>query len=70
MALGAAAAVVFMVCGVVQVRPVNSFDDSWSQEVLASGLLQACVDPSGEAVAQLEDRFGACLIATPAVPSY
>jgi anti-sigma factor RsiW len=70
MAMGAAAAVVFMVCGVVQVRPVNSFEESWSQEVLASGLLLACVDPSGEAVAALEDRFGACLIATPAVDSY
>jgi hypothetical protein len=31
--------------------------------------MQACVDPSGEAVAALEDRFNACLIATPALPA-
>lgn len=70
MALGAVAAVAFIVFSVTQVRPVHSSEELWSQEVLASGLLQACVDPSGEAVAALEDRFSACLIASPAVPTY
>ncbi|WP_224369183.1 anti-sigma factor family protein [Hyalangium versicolor] len=70
MAMGAVASVAFMLFGVVQVRPVRSLEEPWNQEVLASGLLLACVDPSGEAVAALEDRFGACLIASPAVDSY
>ncbi|WP_224247582.1 anti-sigma factor family protein [Hyalangium gracile] len=70
MAMGAAAAVAFITFGLAQVRPAHSLEEPWSQEVLASGLLQACVDPSGEAVAALEDRFSACLIATPAVDSY
>ena len=69
MALGAAAAMAFIVFGVVQARPVNAPEELWSQDVLASGLVQACVDPSGEAVAALEDRFSACLIATPAWPA-
>ena len=68
MALGAVSAVAFIFFGVAQVRPVSSGEELWSQEVLASGLLQACVDPSGEAVAALEDRFSACLIASPALP--
>ncbi len=69
MAMGAVGAVAFIFFGVAQqVRPVNSGEELWSQEVLASGLLQACVDPSGEAVAALEDRFSACLIASPALP--
>jgi anti-sigma factor RsiW len=70
MALGAAAAVAFIFFGVAQVRPVHSFEEPWSQEVLASGLLEACVDPSGDAVAAMEDRFNACLIASPAVSAY
>ncbi|MBN1207234.1 MAG: zf-HC2 domain-containing protein [Myxococcaceae bacterium] len=70
MAMGAAAAVAFIVFGVGQVRPVSSPEVPWSQEVLVSGMLQACVDPSGEAVAALEDRFSACLIASPALPEY
>jgi anti-sigma factor RsiW len=68
MAVGAVAAVAFIFFGVAHVRPVHSGEELWSQEVLASGLLQACVDPSGEAVAALEDRFNACLIASPALP--
>jgi hypothetical protein len=70
MALGAVAAVAFIFISVTQARPVHSTEELWSQDVLASGLLQACVDPSGEAVAALEDRFSACLIASPAVPTY
>ena len=70
MALGAAAAVAFMLFGVAQVRPVNSLEEPWSQEVLASGLLQACVDTSGEEMAATEARFSACLIASPAMASY
>jgi hypothetical protein len=62
------AAVAFIFFSVAQVRPVHSSEELWSQDVLASGLLQACVDPSGEAVAALEDRFSACLIASPALP--
>lgn len=70
MVLGAAAAVAFMFFGVAQVRPVNSLEEPWSQEVLASGLLEACVDTSGEEMAATEARFSACLIASPAMASY
>jgi anti-sigma factor RsiW len=73
LAVGAAAAVALLLFGTGQPgSPVPySAEEPWSsQEVLASGLLQACVDPSGEAVAALEDRFGACLIASPALPTY
>ena len=70
MAMGAAAAVAFIFFGVAQVRPVHPTEVLWSQEVLVSGVLEACVDPSGEAVAELEDRFRACLIASPALAQY
>ena len=70
MVLGAAAAVAFMFFGVAQVRPVSSLEEPWSQEVLASGLLEACVDTSGEEMAATEARFSACLIASPAMASY
>ncbi|MDY7230309.1 zf-HC2 domain-containing protein [Hyalangium rubrum] len=72
MVMGAAAAVAFFVFGVTPMRPVPSVDEVWSSQevVLASGPVLACVDPSGEAVAALEDRFGACLIASPALPTY
>jgi anti-sigma factor RsiW len=73
LAMGVAAAVAFFLFGGSQpVSPAHySGEEAWSsQEVLVSGLPQACVDPSGEAVAATEDRFGACLIATPALPTY
>lgn len=72
MMLGAAAAVAFCLFGVAQVRPVTSGEEVWSSQevVLASGRVLACEDTSGEAVAALEDRFGACLIASPALPTY
>jgi hypothetical protein len=72
MAAAAAAAVAFLLFGLPQQGgPVHLVEEPWSsQEVLVSGLLQACVDPSGEAVAATEDRFGACLIASPALPTY
>ncbi len=72
-ALGAAAAVAFLVLGGRQPTSPAHYagEEPWSsQEVLVSGLPQACMDPSGEAVAATEDRFGACLIATPALPTY
>ncbi len=68
--MGAAAAVAFFLFGMAQVRPVPSLEEPWSQEVLVSGRVAACVDTSGEAVAALEDRFSACLIASPALPTY
>jgi anti-sigma factor RsiW len=71
--MGAAAAVAFLLFGGGQPVSPSSYsgEEIWSsQEVLVSGLPQACMDPSGEAVAATEDRFGACLIATPALPTY
>ena len=69
MALGAAAAMAFIVFGMAQVRPVSALEEPWSQEVLASGLLEACVDTSGDEMAATEARFSACLIASPASDS-
>jgi len=71
--MGAAAAVAFLLFGGGQPVSPSSYsaEEIWSsQEVLVSGLPQACMDPSGEEVAATEDRFGACLIATPALPTY
>ncbi|HEX8705160.1 MAG TPA: zf-HC2 domain-containing protein [Myxococcaceae bacterium] len=71
LAMGAAAAVAFLLFGGGQpVSPAHySVEEAWSsQEVLVSSLPPACMDLSGEAVAATEDRFGACLIATPALP--
>lgn len=72
LAAALAAAVAFFIFSAPrQVGPVHSVEEPWSsQEVLVSGLLQACVDPSGEAVEATEARFGACLIASPALPTY
>ncbi|SEU02326.1 anti-sigma factor family protein [Stigmatella erecta] len=68
MALGAAAAVAFLVLH-TQLSPAASIEESWTQDALASGLL-ACEDTSSQEVAAMEARFGACLIASPVLSSH
>ncbi|SEM20802.1 Putative zinc-finger [Stigmatella aurantiaca] len=69
MALGAAAAVAFLVINMTQMPPAASIEESWTQDALASGLL-ACEDTSSQEVAAMEARFGACLIASPVLTSH
>ncbi|QRK10632.1 zf-HC2 domain-containing protein [Archangium violaceum] len=70
MALGAVAAVAFMALSLVpQARP-TSFDseEPWGDGLVSVATVPACMDPSVEAVARVEARFGACLLASPARP--
>jgi anti-sigma factor RsiW len=80
MMMGAAAAVAFVGLSVVRAGPASLGEEpSWdmsvsmstgmSRDVLATALgIEACVDPSREAVAALEASVGACLVATPRFP--
>ncbi|MBJ6764901.1 zf-HC2 domain-containing protein [Myxococcaceae bacterium JPH2] len=66
MALGAIAALLFIVFNVTQQLPQAPTEDAWGLDawsVSSSG--ETCVDPTREAVAALEARVGACLVATP-----
>lgn len=71
MALGAAAAVAFVVLSLVP--RTASFESRASEEAWGDGLVSvatvpACMDPSVEAVARVEATYGACLLASPMVP--
>jgi hypothetical protein len=67
MALGAAAAVVFVALSLVpQARHTSFSEESWGDGLVSVATVQACMDPSVEAVARVEARFGACLLASPA----
>lgn len=75
MMMGAAAAVAFVGLSLVRAGPASLGEEpSWdmsmstglSRDVLATALgVEACEDPSREAVAALEASVGACLVATP-----
>lgn len=65
MMMGAAAAVAFVGFSMAQVAPVPVGDEA----VLATAVGEAwCEDPSRDAVAALEARVGACLVASPLLP--
>ena len=74
--MGAAAAVVFMAVSMLprtHSTPGASFsslssEDAWSEGLVSMAQVPACMDPSVEAVARVEARFGACLLASPAQP--
>lgn len=73
MALGAAAAVAFMVLSLApQVGPTSleslSSEESWGEGLVSVSTVPACMDPSVEAVARVEASYGACLLASPASP--
>ncbi len=68
MALAAAAAVSFVMFSLSQPRPLPSSSESaWDGETLlfTPARAEVCVDPGLEAVAALEARVGACLLASP-----
>jgi anti-sigma factor RsiW len=77
--MGAAAAVVFMAVSMLprtHSTPGTSFsslssfssEDAWSEGLVSMAQVPACMDPSVDAVARVEARFGACLLASPAQP--
>lgn len=68
MMMGAAAAMAFVGFSMAQVAPVAPGDEAWRGEALATAVADACEDPSRDAVAALEARVGACLVATPLLP--
>lgn len=68
MMMGAAAAVAFVGFSMAQVAPVAPGDEAFRGEVLATAVVEACEDPAREAVAALEARVGACLVASPLLP--
>lgn len=72
--MGIAAAVAFMALSMVPgPHPTSrasfasfSSEDTWSEGLVSISRVPACMDPSIEAVARVEARFGACLLASPA----
>jgi anti-sigma factor RsiW len=69
MAMGAAAAVVFVALSLVPQERASSFsDDPWGDGLVSLATVEACMDPSIEAMARVEARIGACLLASPAHP--
>ncbi|WP_426755939.1 anti-sigma factor family protein [Myxococcus sp. Y35] len=71
MLTAATAVVAFVGLSTLQVTRIPSADDPWSQHdafVTAARPVDWCDDPSREAVAALEARVGACLVATPLLP--
>lgn len=71
--MGAAAAVAFMALSMMPRSPSmsrSSFssEDAWSEGLVSMAQVPACMDPSVDAVARVEARFGACLLASPAQP--
>jgi anti-sigma factor RsiW len=68
MMMGAAAAVAFVGFSMAQVAPVAPGNEAFRGEVFATAVTEACEDPSRDAVAALEARVGACLVATPLLP--
>ncbi|MBU8896643.1 zf-HC2 domain-containing protein [Corallococcus sp. H22C18031201] len=69
MALGAIAALLFIVFNVTQQLPPTPAEDAWGLEAWSVPAGETCVDPTREAVAAIEARVGACLVATPVVLS-
>ena len=68
MALGAVAAVLFVALNMVpRTVPTSlSAEETWGDGLMSVATVEACMDPSIEAVARVEARFGACLLASPA----
>jgi hypothetical protein len=71
--MGAAAAVAFMALSMMPRSPSTSLssfssEDAWSEGLVSMAQVPACMDPSVDAVARVEARFGACLLASPARP--
>ena len=72
MALGAAAAVLFVALSLMPKPGPSSLtsEETWSEGLVSVATVPACMDPSVEAVARMEARFGACLLASPTEPMH
>lgn len=69
LALGSMAAVACAVLTLVMPAPTPSFsEEPWGEGLVSVARVEACTDPSLEAVARVEARVGACLLASPAQP--
>lgn len=72
-AMMGAAAVAFMALSMAPrthstSRAAFSSEESWSEGLVSMAQVPACMDPSVDAVARVEARYGACLLASPAQP--
>lgn len=69
-ALGAAAvvALVALINLAPRTSPPSLSEENWSEGLVSRATVDVCMDPSIEAVARVEARFGACLLASPAHP--
>lgn len=69
MAVGAAAAVTFVALSLIpRPGPPSLSEEHWGEELVSVARVDACMDPSIEAVARVEASVGACLLASPARP--
>ncbi|HEX8434805.1 zf-HC2 domain-containing protein [Archangium sp.] len=69
MAFGAVAAVLCVALSLVPPsRPASFSEEPWGDGLVSVATVEACMDPSVEAVARMEASFGACLLASPAHP--
>lgn len=69
LALGSLAAAASVALAVVLPAPTPSFsEEPWGEGLVSVVRVEACTDPSLEAVARMEARVGACLLASPAQP--
>jgi anti-sigma factor RsiW len=69
MLTAAAAAAAFVLLSLVPRNPTQTLsEEPWGEGLVSMARVEACMDPSVEAVARVEARFGACLLASPAHP--
>ncbi len=66
MALGAVAAVMLVAFSLVPQRTASLSEEQWGDGLVSVATVEACMDPSVEAVARVEASVGACLLASPA----
>ncbi|MET0401428.1 MAG: zf-HC2 domain-containing protein [Cystobacter sp.] len=48
----------------------NRPEEPWTEGLMSMARVEACLDPGIEAMARVEARVGACLVASPAGPSW
>ena len=48
----------------------NQPEEPWTEGLMSMARVEACLDPGIEAMARVEARVGACLVASPAGPAW
>jgi anti-sigma factor RsiW len=51
-------------------RPPSLPEEPWTEGLVSVARVEACLDPGIEAMARVEARVGACLVASPAEPAW